>query len=47
MMECYQLVDQLNPSLKQNQSKTDKDKSKKSMEKPNNKKHKAKLLKTR
>jgi hypothetical protein len=42
MMKCYQLPNQLDPTLKQNQSKANKDKSKKSMEKPNNKKHKAK-----
>jgi hypothetical protein len=46
MMECYQLTDQLDPSLKQqNQSKTDKHDSKKSTEKPNDKKCKAKLKK--
>jgi hypothetical protein len=38
MMECYQLTDQLNPSLKQqHQSKTNKDDFKKSMEKLNDK----------
>jgi hypothetical protein len=46
MMECYQLTDQLDPSLKQqNQSKTNKDDSKRLMEKSNDKKHKAKLKK--
>jgi hypothetical protein len=43
MMEHYQLTDQLDPSLKQqNQSKIDKDDSKKLTEKLNDKKHKAK-----
>jgi hypothetical protein len=42
-MECYQLTNNLNPSLKpQNQSKTSEDKSNKSTEKPNDKKLKAK-----
>jgi hypothetical protein len=42
MMECYQLANQLDPMLKhQNQSKTDKDDSKKSTEKSNDKKCKA------
>jgi hypothetical protein len=42
MMEHYQLADQLDPALKQqNQSKTDKDDSKKLMEKSNDKKRKA------
>jgi hypothetical protein len=41
MMECYQVADQLDPSLKQNQSKTNKNKTKKLMEKSNNKKCKA------
>jgi hypothetical protein len=42
MMEHYQLANQLDPLLKQqDQSKTDKDNSKKLMEKSNNKKHKA------
>ena len=41
MMECYQFVNQLDPSFKQNQSKIDKDKSKKSTEKSNDKKRKA------
>jgi hypothetical protein len=46
MMEHYQIADQLNPSLKQqNQSKTDKGDSKKLMEKMNDKKCKAKLKK--
>jgi hypothetical protein len=46
MMEHYQLTDNLDPSLKQqNQSKTDKDESKKLMEKPNDKKCKGKLKK--
>jgi hypothetical protein len=42
MMERYQFANQLDPSFKQNQSKIDKDKSKKSTEKSNDKKHKAK-----
>jgi hypothetical protein len=43
MMQCYQLADNLNPSLKQqNQLKTNKDESKKLTEKPIDKKHKAK-----
>jgi hypothetical protein len=43
MRECYQLADTLDPLLKpQNQSKADKDKSNKSTEKLNDKKHKAK-----
>jgi hypothetical protein len=43
MMECYQLANQLNPSLKQqNQSKTDKGDSKKLTEKSKDKKRKAK-----
>jgi hypothetical protein len=43
MMEHYQLTDHLDPSLKpENQSKTNKDESDKLMEKPNDKKHKAK-----
>jgi hypothetical protein len=42
LMECYQLTDQLDPSLKQqNQSKNDKDDTKKLTEKLNDKKHKA------
>jgi hypothetical protein len=42
MMECYQLADQLDLVLKQqNQSKTNKDDSKKLMEKSNDKKRKA------
>jgi hypothetical protein len=42
LMEHYQLTDQLNPLLKQqNQSKNDKDNTKKSMEKSNDKKCKA------
>jgi hypothetical protein len=46
MMECYQLANNLDPSLKpQNQSKTDKDKSNKSTEKSNDKKRKAKSKK--
>jgi hypothetical protein len=45
-MVCYQISDQLAPLLKQqNQSKTDKDDVKKSMEKPNDKKCKAKSKK--
>jgi hypothetical protein len=43
VMECYQISDQLDPLLKpKDQSKTDKDESNKSLEKPNDKKHKAK-----
>jgi hypothetical protein len=43
MMECYQIEDQLDPSLKQqNKSKINNDDSKKSTEKPNDKKCKAK-----
>jgi hypothetical protein len=43
MMECYQLADQLDPLLKQQKpTKTKKDDSKKSMEKSNDKKRKAK-----
>ncbi len=43
MMECYQLTDNLDSSLKQqNQLKTDKDQFKKLTEKPNDKKRKAK-----
>jgi hypothetical protein len=43
MMECYQLTNNLDPSLKQqNQAKIDKDESNKLTEKPNDKKHKAK-----
>jgi hypothetical protein len=43
MMEGYQLADQLNLLLKQqNQSKTNKDDSKKLLKKSNDKKHKAK-----
>ena len=46
MMQCYQLADWLNPSLnQQNQSKTNKDDSKKSTEKSNDKKCKAKSKK--
>jgi hypothetical protein len=46
MMEHYQLADQLNPLLKQqNQLKTNKDDSKKLTEKSNDKKRKAKLKK--
>jgi hypothetical protein len=46
LMECYQLADQLDPSLKQqNQSKNDKDDTKKSTEKLNDKKHKAQMKK--
>jgi hypothetical protein len=42
LMECYQLADQLDPVLKQqNQSKTNKDDNKKLMEKLNDKKRKA------
>jgi hypothetical protein len=41
LMECYQLTNQLDPMLKQqNQSKTDKDDDKKLTEKSNDKKHK-------
>jgi hypothetical protein len=43
MMECYQLADKIDPSLKQqSQSKTDKDESNKSSEKSIDKKCKAK-----
>jgi hypothetical protein len=43
MMECYQLADNIGPSLKQqSQSKTDKDESNKSSEKSIDKKCKAK-----
>jgi hypothetical protein len=46
LMECYQLTDQLDPLLKQqNQSKNDKDNTKKSTEKLNDKKHKAQMKK--
>jgi hypothetical protein len=46
MMECYQLANNLDPLLKpQNQSKTNKDKSNKSMEKSNDEKCKAKSKK--
>jgi hypothetical protein len=46
VMECYQLANQFDPLLKQhNQSKTNKDNSKKSMEKSNDKKRKAQLKK--
>jgi hypothetical protein len=46
MMECYQLANCLDPSLKpQNQSKTDKDESNKLTEKSNDTKCKAKLKK--
>jgi hypothetical protein len=46
LMECYQLANQLNPSLKQqNQSKNDEDNTKKLTEKLNDKKCKAQLKK--
>ena len=45
MMEHYQLTDQLHPPPKQNQTKNNTNDSKKSTEKSNNIKHKAKLKK--
>jgi hypothetical protein len=45
-MEHYQITDQIDPMLKQqNQSKTDKDDNKKSTEKSNDKKRKAQMKK--